>query len=228
MTTVFRIALIHATPLAMAPVALAFERLWPEAQRMNLLDDHLSIDLAARGSLDGHMTGRIARLAVYARDFGAAGILFTCSSFGTAIDAAAALTGLPTLKPNEAMTSEALALCARLPARGRMGLVTTFAPATAPMREELEQAASTLPTPPEVACALADGAMQALGAGDAATHDRLVVEAARSLGHCDVLLLGQFSMARARQAVADSVAVPVLTSPDSAVRALKRAVGAPG
>jgi hypothetical protein len=226
MSTVFRIALIHATPLAMAPVAQAFERLWPEAQRMNLLDDHLSVDLAARGSLDDCMSGRIARLAVYARDYGAAGILFTCSSFGPAIDAAAALTGLPTLKPNEAMTNEALAICAGLPGRGRIGLVTTFAPATAPMREELEFAASSLPVPPEVACALADGAMQALGAGDAAAHDRLVVEAAASLGRCDVLLLGQFSMARARWAVADAVPVPVLTSPDSAVRALRSALGA--
>jgi hypothetical protein len=47
-----RIALIHATPLAMDPVGNAFELLWPEALRMNLLDDSLSADLALAGSLD--------------------------------------------------------------------------------------------------------------------------------------------------------------------------------
>jgi hypothetical protein len=227
MPNVFRIALIHATPLAMAPVAQAFERLWPDAQLMNILDDHLSIDLAARGTLDAFMSERIARLVGYAKDCGARGILFTCSSFGPAIEAAAAQSGLPTLKPNEAMTGEALAICAGLHGSGRIGLVTTFAPAAAPMREEIELAACALPNPPEVACALADGAMKALGAGDTATHDRLVVEAARSLGRCDVLLLGQFSMARAMRPVSEATNLPVLTSPDSAVRALRRALGVP-
>lgn len=223
---VFRIGLIHATPIAMAPVAQAFERLWPTAARMNLLDDQLAADLAARGAVDAFMAERIARLAVYARDCGAGGILFTCSSFGPAIDAAAKLTRVPTLKPNEAMTGEALAICARLPQRGRIGLVTTFAPATTPMREELELAAASLPLPPAVACACADGAMEALGAGDAAAHDRLVVAAAQGLGRCDALLLGQFSMARARPAVAEAIDTPVLTSPDSAVRALRNALHA--
>lgn len=225
MSNVLRIGLIHATSLAMAPIEQAFERLWPDAQRMNLLDDQLSVDLAARGSVDAFMGGRIARLAVYARDCGARGILFTCSSFGPAIDAAAELTGLPTLKPNEAMTNDALAICGRLPGKGRIGLVTTFAPAMAPMRDELQSAASALAVPPDIVCACADGAMNALRGGDTAAHDRLVVEAARSLGRCDVLLLGQFSMARARQAVSDAIDTPVLTSPDSAVRALKIALG---
>lgn len=226
MSNVFRIGLIHATSLAMAPITQAFERLWPDAQRMNLLDDQLSVDLAARGSLDAFMSERIARLAVYARDCGAQGILFTCSSFGPAIDAAARRTGLPTLKPNEAMTNEALAICGRLPREGRIGLVTTFAPATAPMREELRSAASVLSVPPDIVCACAESAMNALRVGDSTAHDRLVVEAARGLGRCDVLLLGQFSMARARQAVSDAIDAPILTSPDSAVRALKSALGA--
>ena len=33
-----RVALIHATALALGPIAAAFERLGPQARRMNLLD----------------------------------------------------------------------------------------------------------------------------------------------------------------------------------------------
>ena len=37
-----RVALIHALRHSIAPITAAFERDWPAAQRMNLLDDSLS------------------------------------------------------------------------------------------------------------------------------------------------------------------------------------------
>jgi hypothetical protein len=64
-------------------------------------------------------------------------------------------------------------------------------------------------------------AMAALTAGDAARHDRLIAEAAPRLAHCDVVMLAQFSMARARSAVQQTIGNQVLTSPDSAVAKLK-------
>ena len=50
-----RIALIHATALSVAPVLAAFDRHWPQARRMNLLDDSLSVDRAAAGELTADM-----------------------------------------------------------------------------------------------------------------------------------------------------------------------------
>ena len=46
-----RIYLIHATPVAIAPITEAFTRLWPEARLANLLEDSLSSDLAEAGEL---------------------------------------------------------------------------------------------------------------------------------------------------------------------------------
>ena len=51
-----RIALIHATPVAVAPVGDAFQRLWPEAVAYNLLEDSLAADLESAGELDAPMT----------------------------------------------------------------------------------------------------------------------------------------------------------------------------
>jgi hypothetical protein len=56
---------------------------------------------------------------------------------------------------------------------------------------------------------------------DTDQHDRLIAEAASRLAHCDVVMLAQFSMARARSAVQQVIGNKVLTSPDSAVAKLK-------
>ena len=42
-----RIALIHALAHSIAPINAELARAWPDAKRMNLLDDSLSADLAA-------------------------------------------------------------------------------------------------------------------------------------------------------------------------------------
>ena len=119
-----RIALIHALAHSVAPINEALAREWPEALRTNLLDDSLSGDLARGGrGLDEAMHERFQRLAQYAVDCGAQGILFTCSAFGPCIEAVARRhAGMPVLKPNEAMIEEAAA------GAGTLGLIASFGP----------------------------------------------------------------------------------------------------
>ena len=211
-----RIALIHALRHSVAPVAAAFARLWPQARLANLLDDSLSADLAAAGALTSAMTGRFLTLARYARDCGADGILFTCSAFGPCIAACAeTLAPLPVLRPNEAMIEAALAAAGP---GGRIGLLATFAPTLAAMPTEFGADARLVPC-------LAEGALAALDAGDAAAHDALAAAAAAgTLASCAVIALAQFSLARAADAVAAATLRPVLTTPDSAVRKMRRLV----
>ena len=66
-----RIALIHATPVAIDPICNTFKRLWPQARVTNLLDDSLSADLAAAGQLDDTMVERFCVLARYVEAGGA-------------------------------------------------------------------------------------------------------------------------------------------------------------
>ncbi|MES3001515.1 MAG: aspartate/glutamate racemase family protein [Pseudomonadota bacterium] len=211
----------------MQPVQAAFGELWPQARLTNLLDDSLSQDRAAAGALDAAMTQRFIDLALYVKRCGANGILFTCSAFGPAIEAAAQAGGLPTLKPNEAMFDEALDQCAQLGGSRTIGLLTTFAPAAQSLRDELVQLATDRGASVNLEVACANGAMEALAAGNAAEHDRLVLEQARTLSRCDLILLGQFSMAATRSAVESATGRPVLTSPHSAVRAMQKLIGTP-
>ena len=208
-----RIALIHALAHSVEPINTALARDWPEAQRMNLLDDSLSADLAAQGrGLDAVMHERFARLAQYAVDCGSQAILFTCSAFGPCIEAVARQHApLPVLKPNEAMVADAVAL------GGAVGLLASFGPTLASMPPEF-------PPGTRLHTALAEGALTALNGGDGARHDALVADAALRLKDqgAQVIALAQFSLARAREAVAARTGLPVLTTVDSAVRALRQ------
>lgn len=210
-----RIALIHALRHSPPPIEAAFREFWPEAVLMNLLDDSLSADLAREGSLTPAMTERFRTLGRYAVDTGAQGILFSCSAFGPCIEAVAAdVAPVPVLKPNEAAIEEAVGHGRRI------GLLATFAGTLASMPPEFPPGVELVPC-------LAPGALAALDAGDGATHDRLAAEASRALRDCDVVLLGQFSLARAAGLVAEATGRPVVTTPGSAVRKLRQAMLVP-
>jgi hypothetical protein len=214
-----RIALIHALTHSVAPINQVMARDWPEAQRMNLVDDSLSADVARTG-LDTAMTARFLALGDYAVATGASGILFTCSAFGACIDAVKQRLGaLPVLKPNEAMVDEAAAWVRER--GGVIGLLATFGPTLTSMPAEFP---SDVPLRTE----LAGSAMEALNRGDAAAHDRAAVQAAQALKAqgCSVIALAQFSLARAQAPIAAATGLPVLTTPDSAVRALRRRLAA--
>ncbi|HEX7890846.1 MAG TPA: aspartate/glutamate racemase family protein [Ramlibacter sp.] len=214
-----RIALIHATPLAVEPIQAAFRRHWPQVRPMNLLDDSLSSDRAQAGCLTPEMVQRFVDLARYAQRTGCGGILFTCSAFGPAIEAAARATGLPTLKPNEAMFEQALAL-AQDTKPLRLGLVATFQASLPSMAEELQALARERGIAIELRTVFVPEAMDDLAQGRPADHHRKIAQAARALADGDAVMLAQFSMAAALPLVQAELPCPVLSSPDCAVQAL--------
>lgn len=118
-------------------------------------------------------------------------------------------------KPTEAMVADATAL------GKRTGLIASFAPTLPSMPCES-------PASVEVVSRLADGAREALSRGDTAEQDARVTDAAVWLAQqgCDVIVLVQFSMVRAQTTLRQTLSLPVLTTPASAVRALRQRLGA--
>lgn len=207
-----RVVLIHALAASVEPITTAFAAGWPEAELVHLLDDSLSRDRARAGALTSEMIERFVTLGRYARSIGADAVLFTCSAFGPAIEAVARdLAPLLVHKPNTAMIEAAVA------AGGRIGLLATFAPT-------LESMAGEFPAGTEVVTAYVEGALAALQAGDGVGHDRMAAGTAAVLQDCSVIALSQFSLARAADAVSAATGKTILTTPDCAVIALRKAV----
>ncbi|WP_411958599.1 aspartate/glutamate racemase family protein [Paracoccus homiensis] len=204
-----RIVLIHATRVAMDPVERAFAALWPQAETVSILDEGLSSDLAAGRVTRRALDARINALADYAMGMAPDAILYTCSSFGTGIEQAARRLPIPVLKPNEAMFDEAIA------AGGRVVMLYTFGPAAEGMAREYRDACGQ-----DLTCVHAPGAIEALKAGDAATHDRLLAEAVAGI-EADTVMLAHFSMAGAAPGLRTLTTATLLTSPDAAVRRLQ-------
>lgn len=210
-----RIGRIHAMLPSIAPIEAAFRAHWPEVERFDLLDGSLALD-RARGVPVAAFIPRFDRLADHAVAAGASALLFTCSAFGEAIEhVARRLAPLTVLKPNEAMIADAAAR------PGPVGLVATFAATLETMPREFPPGVTLIPV-------LAEGALAALEAGDGADHDVRLAEAAlraRTQG-ARTIAIAQFSAARAAARVAEATGLPVLTTPESAVRALRARLGA--
>jgi Asp/Glu/hydantoin racemase len=214
-----RVALIHAVTVAVDPVKAAFAELWPNADTVNILDDSLSGDRARDTELTVAMQNRIGALGDYAMSTGCDAVLFTCSAFGGAIEMLARRVKAPVLKPNEAMFDDALSM------GDRIGMLATFAPSVAGMEAEFGEQRSARRSRATLKTVLVEGAMDALKGGDARMHNELVAAAVDRLGEVDAVMLAHFSTSRAIAAVSERTKKPVLTSPRSAVLALRARLG---
>jgi len=209
-----RIALIHAVLAAMAPVEAAFQQLWPEARRVNLLDDALPDDLQQADD-PTTIARRISDLANYAVSAKANAILYTCSAFGSAIAAVAARLTIPVLKPNQAMFEAALK-------QGQhIGMLATFAPAVPSMEQEFNALARQFNMNATLQTLCVPQALASIKNGDIAQHDQWVAGAIRQLAHCDAIMLAHFSTSTAKTLAEQSLGRTVLSAPDAAVERLK-------
>lgn len=210
-----RIVLIHATPLAMEPIAQAFSHFWPQADISNLLDDALSVDRRKSTHLTERLYQRIDTLVEYAKSIEAGAVLFTCSAFGEAIEASAQKQAIPVLKPNEAMFDEAIHQ------GNHIVMLATFAPAVAGMEAEFAELAAERNSRATLKSVVVSEARDALEQNNPTLHNRLLANAAEACQDADVIMLAHFSMAIAQPDVQAAVPCPVLSSPQAAVKKLK-------
>jgi Asp/Glu/hydantoin racemase len=212
-----RIVLLHATTVAMEPISHAMAEGWPEAEPVSLLDEALSLDRARAGG-DESFFNRFEVLGKYALNLGASGILATCSAFGPALTKLDALLPIPVVKPNEPMFRAALGTGRRI------AMLATFAPAVASMEQEFSELAAELGLAASLETVIVAGAIDALRAGRAEEHNDLVARAAAGLTGTDAVMLAHFSTSRASAQVQAASAIPVLSAPESAVRAIRARV----
>jgi Asp/Glu/hydantoin racemase len=213
-----RIALFSVHKDAMEAAVRAFAADWPTARIANLLDDGLFAWVREAGVVpDMYDVFRTLTRHMVARD--ADGILFTCSAFREVIDACIAEFDLPILKPNDAMIEQALDLGSRI------AVVATVGPTIPSISAEIEEMAAARGQAVQLVPYVVEGAFDALAGGDPARHDALVAARAREIRDCEVIVLAQFTLSRAKPAVAAVTSIPVLESPGAAVAKMRRMLG---
>ncbi len=215
-----RVAFVHTSPAAVGPLAQFYAEAAPEMEITNLLDDGLLRLLAAGRA--GDVRRRLAEmLRAAAETYAPELAMVTCSSVPMeTVDSLARDFSFPVLKIDYPMAQRAVR------AGRRVGVAATFPPTLAPTSRLLNEAAAEAGTEVEIVQEVEPAAYDALLSNDTATHDELLAAAVENLQAKDVsaVVLAQVSMARALPALSARARVPVLTSLDTSLEAIREAL----
>lgn len=208
------LGLIHASPAAISPVSRFYHHHAPEFTVVNLLDDGILTYFNRRDISSAHR--RIAALVSTAqREYRAEAALVTCSSAETDYLRQLELEShIPVIRIDEPMAHCAVAAGRRILA------VVTFEPTVETTRRLLLDHGAA-----EVQVCLVSGAYTALLNGDAVAHDQLVLERLAELAAgFDCAVLGQVSMAHLREQAQQRAGIPVFSSLETSVEAIRTAL----
>jgi Asp/Glu/hydantoin racemase len=210
------LALVHTSATLVPMFAELCSKYLPHVKTFNIVDDSLIKNTIACGELTPDTSRRVVNYAGSAQDAGADFILFTCSSIGPAVEAAAMLTKVPVLRVDQPMADQAVQLGKRI------GVIATLPTTLAPTSDLVKRRAAAAGKEIVLVSKLCEGAFEALMSGDAATHDKKVGDALKQLSiEVDVIVLAQASMARVVDTLSESEKkVPILASPAIAIQHL--------
>jgi len=212
------VVVVHTGPATIQPIKQQFQQILPDVRVINLMDDSLLNDVMAAGHLTEAVTGRIITYMQVGQQMGADVLLNACSSVGEAASVARAAIAIPVIKIDDVMAERAVA------AGTRIGVVATVRTTLDPTVRLIKSKAAAAGRSIEVKEALAEGGFQALLDGNSELHDDIVKRTIQSLSDkVDVIVLAQVSMARLIPLLAD-LKVPVLSSPQSGVEAVREAL----
>jgi Asp/Glu/hydantoin racemase len=185
------LAFIHTSPVLAPTFAELAAELLPGVQVFHMVDESLIKNTIAAGELTKATARRVFSLIESAQYAGADMALVTCSSIGRAVAFARPLIDIPVIRVDEPMAAAAIATGRRI------GVAATLRTTLEPTLQLLEETAGTHHTTIDVVPCLCEGAFEALLAGQADKHDRLVSDALQRLARdVDVVVLAQASMAR--------------------------------
>jgi Asp/Glu/hydantoin racemase len=216
-----KIALIHATRLAIAPIESTFSHYWPTANTFNLLDEGLlkDIDLLS----PEQMSKRFQSLASYATSTGCDAILFSCSVFSDAIDSVKKVFDLPIYKPNEAMLDSIYKLVQE---KKELTIVVmgTSQLSVDSLSSEISEWSKNNQALVGIEKVFVNNAFDLLGQGQTDLHDAAIRDAVKKNQRTDLIVFTQFSMASAFQKCQEVSSVPIFSAPIIAVQTLQKRI----
>ena len=216
------VSLLHTAPAAIPPVMQYWGSAAPEFELTNQMDDGILRFFAAGDYPSAE--GRLASMIDAARTvYRAEAAMITCSSVPRSMVRSLERTaGIPLMKIDEPMARRAIAT------GRRVGVAATFPPTipttTQMLRETAEDAGASIELVPH----LVAGAFDALLNGRPAEHDALLLAGLDELAaqHVDVIVLAQVSMSRILPSLGGRFTVPVLSSLETSLAAMRALLAA--
>jgi Asp/Glu/hydantoin racemase len=210
------LGLIHTSATLVPVFTELCNKYLPNVKVFNIVDDSLIKNTIACGGLTASTSKRVVNYAASAQEAGADFILYTCSSIGPAVEAAAGLTGVPVLRVDQPMADKAVQTGKRI------GVIATLSTTLEPTSDLVRRRAIVAGKEIELKSVLCEGAFDALMSGDAATHDKKVGDALKQLvNEVDVIVLAQASMGRVVDTLDEAdKKIPILASPIIAIQYL--------
>jgi Asp/Glu/hydantoin racemase len=215
------LALIHASPAAIAPLIRYYSEFEPGWRLTNLLDDALLYLFREPGQPG--VVQALASLVERGAAYGARAALITCSAVPLALlERLEALAPIPLVKIDVPMARAAVMQA------NRIGVLASFAPAVESMKSLLAESAALMGRRVEIVPQLCANAYTALLGGDAVSHDQLLQAAAQQFvpqNNIEAVVLAQVSMAHLRAGLARHLRVPVFSSLESSHAAVRQVLG---
>ncbi|MDR1933072.1 MAG: aspartate/glutamate racemase family protein [Spirochaetales bacterium] len=213
----YKIAAIYTGVALVKPLSDMLKEILPECEFMNILDDSMIADIIKNNGLVKSVTRRLYAYYEAAACAGADLILNTCSSIGDAVAGAREFIPVPIVRIDEAMCREAVTKA------GKIAVLGTVPTTLAPTIRLLEKCAAEAGKQISPVTAVAEGAFQAITAGDAAAHDAILAETAKKIASsCEIILLAQGSMARMEEPLKKLTGLPVISSPRPGIQMVRR------
>lgn len=211
-----KVVMIHTSPVSLTDLKESIKELLPDVELVNIIDDSLLEEVKQNGGINAQIISRMSSYVQIAHGLKPDLIFNQCSSVGEAFDIAKQTTDIKTLKIDEAMAEEAVALGSRI------GVVATVASTMKPSCNLVKRKAQDIQKEVIIQEYLVNGALDILmKEKNVEKHNALILEAIEEAEKtCDVIVLAQGSMTSILPYV-KNCSKPVLTSPRRAILRMK-------
>ena len=210
-----KVAILHTTPVTLEPLKAIANRIMPDVEIVNILDDSLLKDVVKNGYLDEKVNSRIMYYIKCAEEAGCHGLMSACSSIGESVEKCRFLTSMHILRIDEAMAEMAVEYGSNI------SVLATVETTLKPTENIISRKAKEQGKEIKLTRYLLSDAYKVLAKGDIQKHDDIILECLeRVMDTSDVIVLAQASMARVLTRLSD-IKVPIVTSPESGMQRLK-------
>jgi aspartate/glutamate racemase len=211
-----KVGLISVTLNAVNPMMRLLSQKTDSFEVLNYLDEGLQKLVDVEGRLTDKSISRMIALIGKAANDGAEIVLLTCTVFSPLVDRFNTLFSIPIISVDGAMLDEAVRM------NKSTAILCTFSATVQTSLQIFEDAAKWHGINPKVDVFLLEEAMKAIKSGNKTDHDRIIAEKAEELSDLyDLIVLAQISMSEAKSCIKNCTK-PVLTSPESAIKALEK------